>query len=62
VERITRIRQQFDAARLSTGYILVTQSETSQTRVSYRLTTTSDWDHAYCLPDTVDPRGPKASK
>jgi hypothetical protein len=60
VEKITRIKKQFDGDRLSTLYMLGTQSEVSETRVSYRMmTTSSSWDHAWCLPDTVDPHAPK---
>jgi hypothetical protein len=39
------------------GYMLGLKIETSETRVSYRLTRTSGWDHAWCFPEAVDPRG-----
>jgi hypothetical protein len=62
VSKITQLKQQFDSDRLSTWYMLGLQKETSETRVSYRLTLQHPFSHhVLCLPASMDPRVPKGA-
>jgi hypothetical protein len=53
VEKITRIKQQFDSDHLASWRMpsrTLNLTDISETRISYRLGIVLHWDHAQCLP------------